>query len=82
MQRLTLEEILETLAQVFDVASSEIDSNSSQDSIENWDSLGHLSLLEALDDRLDGNAGNVKLLSDATTVEKIYQALKEHNLAK
>ena len=63
--------IQSVMATVFDVDPNEIDENSSQDSIESWDSLKHLDLVVALEGEFDitipleevGNMLTFKLIS-------------------
>lgn len=46
-------EILEIMASVFEVEVSELNENSSQDTIESWDSVKHLNLVVALEEEFD-----------------------------
>ena len=57
-----------------------IDLSSSMDTIEEWDSLGHLSILSAIDERLDGKASDISDLASATSVEKIMNILEKNSL--
>jgi len=57
-----------------------IDSSSSMDTIQEWDSLGHLSILSAIDERLDGKAADISDLASATSVEKIISILEKNSL--
>ena len=45
--------IREIVAQTFDVPLAEVDASSSCDTVPNWDSLGHLRLILALEHALD-----------------------------
>jgi acyl carrier protein len=58
------------------VTDDEIDMNSSADNVSEWDSLGHLSVLTALDDATDGKASSLSELSDATSVAEIVNILE------
>ena len=57
-----------------------VDLSSSMDTIEEWDSLGHLSILSAIDERLDGKASDISDLASATSVEKIINILEKNSL--
>jgi acyl carrier protein len=57
-----------------------VDSCSSMDTIQEWDSLGHLSILSAIDERLDGKAADLSDLASATSVEKIISILEKNSL--
>ena len=61
-------------------AEGEIDTNSSADNIPEWDSLGHLSVLTALDDATDGKAASISDLADATSVIAIVEILEVNGL--
>jgi len=57
-----------------------VDLSSSMDTIEEWDSLGHLSILSTIDERLDGKASDISDLASATSVEKIINILEKNSL--
>jgi len=57
-----------------------IDLSSSMDTIDEWDSLGHLSILSAIDEKLEGKASDVSDLASATSVEKIINILEKNSL--
>jgi len=61
-------------------ADDNIDINSSSDNIPEWDSLGHLSVLTALDDATGGKASSLSDLSEATSVTKIVDILKSNEI--
>lgn len=61
-------------------ADDNIDINSSSDNIPEWDSLGHLSVLTALDDATGGKASSLSDLSEATSVSKILDILKSNEI--
>lgn len=50
------------------------------DNTEEWDSLGHLSILSALDKNLNGKSSNIKELGEVKSVKEIADILKSHNL--
>jgi acyl carrier protein len=61
-------------------ADNEIDINASADNIPEWDSLGHLSILTALDQAVDGRASSLSELSDATSVTEIINILESQEI--
>ena len=61
-------------------ADNEIDINASADNIPEWDSLGHLSVLTALDDATDGKASSLTDLSNATSVTEIVNILEAQEI--
>ncbi len=52
---------------------------SSVDNLEEWDSLGHLSILVALDKEFDGRLASISDLATADSVEKIISILENKN---
>ena len=66
----TTERIKKIMSIVFEISENSITENSSADSIENWDSLRHLSLILGLEEEFDitipdeevGNLINFKLI--------------------
>jgi len=64
------ERIFKTISTVLDTPLAEIDENSSADNVANWDSIGHLNLILALEEEFNitipddmvGNLVNYKLI--------------------
>ena len=52
---------------------------SSVDNLEEWDSLGHISILVALDKEFDGKLASVSDMATADSIEKIILILKKNN---
>ena len=50
--------------------------------LEQWDSLGHLAILNALDKVTKGRSSKIKGLGTAISLEKICQMLKKKKLVK
>jgi len=50
--------------------------------LEEWDSLGHLALLTALDKVTKGKSSNINGLGTATSLKKIWDQLKKKRLVK
>ena len=57
-----------------------ITGESSMDSIPEWDSLGHLSILTSLDQATDGKASAISELGESSSVDAIFNILKNENL--
>jgi len=58
----------------------EVDMNSSAENLSEWDSLGHLSVLTALDEATDGKASSLSDLSEATSVTAIVEILESQEI--
>jgi len=61
-------------------AEDPITGESSMDSIPEWDSLGHLSVLTSLDQATDGKASAISELGESSSVDAIFNILKNENL--
>ena len=72
-------EVIKIIATALKLEDSQIDTNSSVDNLEEWDSLGHLGILAALDKAFDGKIASIKEMATADSVEKIFQILKENS---
>jgi acyl carrier protein len=53
--------------------------DSSTDNLEEWDSLGHLSILVALDREFEGNLAGISDMATADSVKKIILILDNNN---
>ena len=76
---LTTEEILETVKKALEldrIPSME----DSVDSLEEWDSLGHLSMLVALDKKLNGKAAKLQELGSCQSITQLISILKKNKL--
>jgi acyl carrier protein len=69
-----VDKIKEIMASVFKCEKSDIDENSSPDTIEKWDSLGHMNLVVALEEEFG------VVFSEDETVEMLNFKLVEETL--
>ena len=74
-----VENILKIIANALELEPENISLNTGMDDVEKWDSLGHLSILVALDKNIDGNISGITDLATADSVSKIVDILKQHN---
>ena len=63
-----------------DSNTSIIKEDSDSEGIENWDSLGQLSILVALDKKFEGKISSLSEMAEATSVQKIFSILKENSI--
>ena len=61
-------------------AEDPITGESSMDSIPEWDSLGHLSVLTSLDQATDGKASAISELGESSSVDMIFNILRNEDL--
>ena len=59
-----------------------VDEKSSQKNLEQWESLGHLSIITALDKATKGKTSKIKTLADADSVKKIIDILAKNKILK
>ena len=72
-------EILKTIAKALDVDASQINIDTNSNDLEEWDSLGHLSLLMELDNNFDSVSEKAPQLASASTVKEIVDAVIENS---
>ena len=73
-------EVLEIIREALEIKEGDVTVDSSMEDLEEWDSIGHLSILANLDNLLDGKAADIQDLATADSVRKILQSLKENSL--
>jgi hypothetical protein len=56
-----------------------LNDSDSSDNVEEWASLGHLSILSAIDNALDGKASDISELANADSVGKIIKILENND---
>jgi len=73
-------EILDIIAKSLEVNSSKITLESTVDTIEEWDSLGHLSILVALDKRFNGKIAGISDMATVNSINSIFEILEDRDL--
>ena len=59
-----------------------VSAKSSVKNTEEWDSLGQLSILSAIEKATKGKSSKIKALADANSVKKILDILKKNKILK
>ena len=72
--------LISLIAESLEVDEADIDENASNETIEEWDSLGHLSILSALDDLTDGKASELDGLADSLSLNDLIKTLSAAGL--
>ena len=72
--------LIECLASALEVEVGSLDMSSTQESVEEWDSLGHISILATLDDLFSDITERQPELVDATTLSGIVEILRGESL--
>jgi acyl carrier protein len=74
------DEILEIISKALEVDNKKIDFDSSVENVDEWDSLGHLSILVSLDKKFNGNLAGIKEMASVDSVKSIFKILENNNL--
>jgi acyl carrier protein len=72
--------VLVTIKEALEIEADHVTIDSSMEDLEEWDSIGHLSILANIDSLLDGKAAGIQELATADSVRKILKSLKENSL--
>lgn len=80
MANISEREILEVIQNALNLNEKILTVDSGIGDVEEWDSLGHLGILAALDKFFNGKVGSIKEMATAKSVRKILQILKENSL--
>ena len=74
------ETVVKTIARALELNNDKIVYTSHMDEIDEWDSLGHLSIVMQLDEEFQGKASGLKSLAEAKSVSEICDILLEAKL--
>jgi len=80
MEKISKEEIITVIENALELEEIGLTIDSSSDDIEQWDSLGHLAILVALDELFSGKIGDIEEMATANSVKKIIRLLKDSSL--
>lgn len=79
---MTENDLIEIVANSLSVPRENININTNSQNLEEWDSLGHLTILTAIDKATDGKASEIETLASSTSLSEILEILKKNNIAK
>ena len=74
------QDVLNTIEVALEISSGSVALDTIADNVEGWDSIGHLSILMALDKLFEGKVANINEIAEANSVPKILEALRKHSL--
>ncbi|OGT44934.1 MAG: hypothetical protein A3E82_00680 [Gammaproteobacteria bacterium RIFCSPHIGHO2_12_FULL_38_11] len=80
MGTISEQEVLTVIQKALDLDGQLVTIESSVWNINEWDSLGHLGILTALDKFFDGKVAAIKEMAKADSVRKILHILKNNSL--
>ena len=73
---INIDDLLDLVGDVIEADPARIDVNSDRDDVPGWDSLAHLSIITALEDRC-GVRLTMAQISEVRTVEQLSRALND-----
>jgi len=80
MVKNSAKEVIEIIENALEPEGNSLTIDSTSDDLEEWDSLGHLSILVALDEYFHGKIANIEEMATANSVKKILRILDHHSL--
>jgi len=73
-------QVYKLISDTLEITQESLAQNGNSDQHEEWDSMGHLSILVALDKHFNGKISGISDLAEADSVEKIIKILKENSI--
>ncbi len=80
MKKITEDDVLRTIEVALQVRPGSLGLDATAENVEGWDSLGHLSILAALDKIFEGKVADISEIADVNSVSKIFAVLRQHSL--
>ena len=74
------EKLFEIFSEAIGVDKSKVSYDSSSDNLPEWDSLGHLTFLSALDEETDGKSAEISELTNTYNLKEIKHILEKNNI--
>ena len=72
--------VMEIIEKALELKPGILKEDSDSERIEDWDSLGQLSILVALDKNFEGKISSLSEIADANSVPKILTILKKNSI--
>ena len=82
MKNISEYDVLHTIESALEINSGSVGLDTEAEDVEGWDSLGHLSILTALDVLFEGKVVNINEIASASSVPTILAVLRQHSLIK
>jgi len=80
MSKISQSEVTVVIEKALEMKPGLLRENTQAEEIDNWDSLGQLSILVALDKLFEGKIANITEMAEADSVPKILNILRQHAL--
>lgn len=75
-----LNRLYEIIEESITIDKVDINEKTSTENTEGWDSLGHITLLSALDEETEGKSADIPDLAQVSTVGDLIKCLQKNNL--
>ena len=72
--------VMEIVEGALELDAGVVQASSNSESIAEWDSLGQLSILVALDRRFDGKVAGLSEMAEANSIQIMQEILKKHSI--
>ena len=72
--------LLAIFAKAMDIEIDKVNIDTSSDDLPDWDSLGHLTFLSALDEETNGRTTEISDLTNATSLKEVQEILNKNNI--
>ena len=80
MSKNTEQDAIDVIEKALDTPPGTVNLDTNAESLTEWDSLGHLSILTALDNLFEGKVAGIDGIGDADSVSKVLDALRQNSL--
>ncbi len=80
MEKISEQDVLSAIENALELDSGSVGLGATTENLEEWDSLGHLSILAALDLLFGGKVTEIREITTADSIPKILVALRQHSL--
>jgi acyl carrier protein len=80
MSKISQSDVIALVEKALKMELGQLKENTRAEEIESWDSLGHLSILVALDNLFEGKIASIKEMAQADSITKILNILRQKSL--
>jgi acyl carrier protein len=80
MEKVSEKDVIHAIENALELDSGSVGLEAIAEDLEGWDSLGHLSILAALDLLFGGKVTEIREITTADSIPKILVALRQHSL--
>lgn len=80
MLKISQTDVITVIEKALELKSGSLEESMCAEDVENWDSLGQLNILVALDELFDGKIADIADMAEADSILKILNVLRQHSL--